>query len=234
MENSQDLKETIIKAMDDFRISYDISGDVLSFTCPYNDSECSLHYEYKKNLVLNKVIRMSGDSYKPCDFYENEEKPLFTVNLKNGEYDCAACKEHGYFVQLYSKFNECTIDKALYILGYPKFGTAFSYTLKDYALENNLDYKLLVENLQLSTTENGIKIPFYDKDGTSVGEKILTNPSRDSKYYLENGGKPIFYMLDDIKKMSKNYVILTNKETDCICAKQNGINALGISRHRKY
>ena len=195
--------------------------------------------EYSQEIKKNKI---TGDELLGLCPFHQDSKPSFTVNLKNGCYECKACGEKGNYITYYAKTRGLS-NKDAYKAILANYNvennwqpeSALKYTLKEYAFQKRLPEQYLADNFHITngverrTGKGYIKIPYYGHDQQEVTFRKRYNDPKD-KFRWKTGTKinTMYgeWRLSDIQDIG--YVIMVEGESDTQTLWYLNFPALGV------
>ncbi len=198
------------------------------------DDEEYVEIDIKK--IITKLLddlkleyHIKGEQLNGCCPFHDDKHPSFGINFETGLYNCFSCEAHGDIASFLSKMECIPRSEALEKLGFPRMSADYRYTLKDYAEEKNLSVETL-KHYRLSSSEQGIEIPYYDESMRYLGRRFRHAPNHEPRFSWEKGSTTTLYGTWFCNNASDKYVVLVEGESDCHCAWTNEIVALGVPR----
>lgn len=195
--------------------------------------------EYSQEIKKNKT---TGDELLGLCPFHQDSKPSFTVNLKNGCYECKACGEKGNYITYYAKTRGLS-NKDAYKAILANYGvennwqpeSALKYTLKEYSFQKRLPEQFLADNFHITngvdrrTGRGYIKIPYYGHDQQEVTFRKRYNDPKD-KFRWKTGTKiNTMYGEWRLKEIQDTgYVIMVEGESDTQTLWYLNFAALGV------
>ena len=186
-------------------------------------------------------IKIRDGQLTTCCPFHKESKPSFGINLKTGLYNCFSCKEKGNIVHFVSKMKEISIPAAIKYLASRGYDIENDksydyYTLEKYADEKKLELKYIRDELYLFTAKDGksVCMPYFNQEGSQIAIRHRNHPDSKTRFWWGEGLKGNLYGLQFLKKMPRDYIILVEGESDCQCAWQDDIGAIGVPGAKNF